>query len=908
MKPESINHVRQNYLLISLVTACFIAVISVITIIFLEKIERQTREHSGFAIQTVLHTTDEALHNWANERIVEFSKWSLSDKLLALTKTQLALPRNRDALLSSPTLGDIRLFMREEMLLNEDIDVLLISPDYVNIASTDNENIGKTNIIAKQRKGFLEKVFLGNVQIVPAISSGVPLPKQDQKVNIRPPVTFIVVPIIDQDGTVIAALAIGLESDRAFNVISRLGRIGHSGETYFFNGNGMLLTESRFDKTLRDIGLIKPDQRGAGFIELRDPGVNMVERLIPALPRNKQPLTYMAKQAIDGRDGINIDGYRDYRGVRVLGTWKWNNEFGIGLATEIDEQEVLRPYIWTRSLAIGGISVTVLLSIIFVTGIVLVRRRFEEGLKASEEKYRNIIEYANDSIFISDPETREFIVVNHNAAKRLGYTKEELQSKRVEDISSSLRTEQIKENIGKLKRGESIMLETSHKRKDGKEIPVEISSKLVDYGGKKVVQSFVRDITERKKTEEAVLYQSTLLKNVSNAIVATDLELQITSWNKAAELLYGWQESEVLGKMIDKVCKTEFLNDSRENAQSRLQSEGFWGGELRQRKKNGEPIYVVASVSFIKDVSGNIIGGVTVNHDVTERKKAEEELAKHRDHLQELVEEQTTDIRITKEAAEKANRAKSEFLSNMSHELRTPMHAILSFADMGITKIDVAQKEKLKHYFSRIYESGERLLRLLNDLLDLSKLEAGKIVLELSEINLLNSVKSVAVELEPMLMSKSLNLNIVPPDCVLKVRCDGYQIQQVVRNLLSNSIKFTPEGKTITVTFGEEKLPAGDGESVPAVCFVVKDEGIGIPESEMETVFDKFIQSSKTRTGAGGTGLGLAICTEIVTAHGGAIRAENNPKGGAMFKVILPKEPAELVRTMELTHHRTQLI
>ena len=770
MKPKNMKQVSQNYLLISLLATSFIAIMLVITIVTLERVERYTREHSGFALQTVLQTTDEALQIWANDRIVEFSKWSLSDELLALTKAQLALQGNRDDLLSSPALGNIRLFMKEEIFLNTDIDIFLISPDYVNIASLDNENIGKTSIIAKQRKEFLEKVFLGDIQIVPAINLGVPVSKQDQGINTSFPVTFVAIPIIDLDSTVIAVLAIGLESVRGFNLSSRLGRIGNSGETYFFDGSGRLLTESRFDKTLRDIGLLKPNQRGALSIEIRDPGVNMVAGSIPALPRNKQPLTYMAQQSIDGKDGVNINGYRDYRGVRVLGAWKWNHKLNIGIAVEIDEEEVLRPYYATRTLTIGSISVTALLSIFFVAGIVIIRKRSEEGLMVSEEKYRNIIENANDSIFISDPETREFIVVNHIAAKRLGYTKEELLSKRVEDINSGMGPEQIKEVLKKLRRGKSVILEVRHKHKNGKEIPVEISSKLVDYGGKKVVQSFVRDITERKR--------------------------------------------------------------------------------------------------------------------------AEEELAKHRDHLQELVDEQTEEVRTAKEAAETANRAKSEFLSNMSHELRTPMHAILSFADLGIDKIDVVQKEKLKHYFSRIYESGDRLLKLLNDLLDLSKLEAGKNTLDLLENNLLNSVNSVAAELEPMLTSKSLKLDIVQPDAVPKAMCDAYQIQQVVRNLLSNAIKFTPEGKTITVTFGEEKLISGksDNGRVPAVSFTVKDEGIGIPEGEAETVFDKFIQSSKTRSGAGGTGLGLAICKEIVAAHGGTIRADSSPEGGAMFKVVLPKK------------------
>lgn len=271
------------------------------------------------------------------------------------------------------------------------------------------------------------------------------------------------------------------------------------------------------------------------------------------------------------------------------------------------------------------------------------------------------------------------------------------------------------------------------------------------------------------------------------------------------------------------------------------------------------------------------------------------ELSLNRDHLQELVDEQTADLKAAKEAAVSANQAKSEFLANMSHELRTPMHAILSFAGLGLNKIDQAPKEKLHRYFTRIHESGNRLLLLLNDLLDLSKLEAERMHIDLQENDLQTVLKLAETEFGELLRNKSLQLFVQPPAVATIAWFDQGRILQVVQNLLSNAIKFSPEGKKISIHIGEATLPSGmqDGDSgtVPALSFTVSDQGIGIPEAELETVFDKFVQSSKTRSGAGGTGLGLAICKEIILRHDGHIWAANNPQGGAEFTFVLPQRP-----------------
>ena len=154
-------------------------------------------------------------------------------------------------------------------------------------------------------------------------------------------------------------------------------------------------------------------------------------------------------------------------------------------------------------------------------------------------------------------------------------------------------------------------------------------------------------------------------------------------------------------------------------------------------------------------------------------------------------------------------------------------------------------------------------------------------------------VATVLSEVSELRQEKSLDLKMVSPVVGTMAALDDAKMIQVVRNRLSNAIKFSPDGKSIRISYDETRLPvarsSSDGESIPALRLLVSDEGVGIPEGELESVFDKFVQSSKTRTGAGGTGLGLAICKEIVEGHGGIIRAEHNPVGGAVFTVFLPR-------------------
>ncbi len=525
--------------------------------------------------------------------------------------------------------------------------------------------------------------------------------------------------------------------------------------------------------------------------------------------------------------------------------------------------------------------------------------RATENLSQSEERFRELAEMLPEAVFEADLDLN-ITYANQRALDLFGFTMDDFKNgiNMLKTIIPEDRERGAQNAAKRLQDGKVEAAEYKAVKKDGTILPLLFhSTPIWKEGSSKGFRGIIIDITELKKTEAALQDSEEKYRNVvSNAIEAICViqDGMFTYLNPEAVKLFGYTEEE-LKNMPSK--NTIYPEDEELVTSSRLQR---LKGEPtpsvyshRILKKNGTVRWV--EIKAVTITWNNEPAVLALLADITKRKQTEDELQKTHEDLEKEVRTRTLDYKRAKEEAEYANNLKSEFLANISHELRTPMHHILSYSKYGVEKIQKESKEKLLHYFTQIRNSGNRLLSLLNNLLDLSKLESGKTEYEMRKTSLERLVNNLFDEFSRVVSENSLLLELQKPEIPTTVVCDEMKIGQVLRNLMSNAVKFTPANKMISLSFAAESLPAGKRKSdkveVPAIMIRIKDEGTGIPENELETIFNKFIQSSKTKTGAGGTGLGLSISQEIIKGHNGKIWAENNPEGGAIFSFILPYEP-----------------
>jgi PAS domain S-box-containing protein len=410
--------------------------------------------------------------------------------------------------------------------------------------------------------------------------------------------------------------------------------------------------------------------------------------------------------------------------------------------------------------------------------------------------------------------------------------------------------------------------------------------------GRRGVVIAMFDITPLRRAAEEVQRAREFLEEIIDSapqpIFVKDTAHRWVVVNKAFCDHFRRSKEEMLGRTDADYTSPEWAQRSVETDEQALASPVPLQWEEPLERFNGAHGWIVRTKRGVqlRDGTRYVVG---MTNDITDLKRAQEELRRHRDNLQQLVDERTQELRRAVDAAQRANQAKSEFLAKMSHELRTPMHAILSFARLGAQRSGggSVEPDKLAHYFRRIDQSGSRLLALVNDLLDLSRLEAGRMRYDFGQHDLLSLAGSVVQELAPLAGSAGVRLAVEDAGGERSVRCDPLRVAQVLRNLLSNAIRFTPAGGEVRVRLEAE---------AEAVRVTVEDTGVGIPAEELESIFESFVQSSRTRSNAGGTGLGLPICREIVEAHGGRIWAEVRSGGGSRLVFVLPRGGAAEAR------------
>ncbi|MFC1745881.1 ATP-binding protein [Candidatus Riflebacteria bacterium] len=395
-----------------------------------------------------------------------------------------------------------------------------------------------------------------------------------------------------------------------------------------------------------------------------------------------------------------------------------------------------------------------------------------------------------------------------------------------------------------------------------------------------LVNSFVRKSATEELSENEERFRI-LVKTANEAIVIGNSRSEIISWNSAAEKIFGYCQEEVQGKILTNYIQLESTEEASVNDKILLtpliEEKSSSSFQLWGLSKERGKIPLEVSVANWETKDGRFF--TWIMRDISRRKKAEEQLMRANEEMEMRIERRTRQLAAAKEEAERANKAKSIILTNMSHEMRTPLHGILSFCEHGVNDQKKGKHEEVLNCFEIIKGNSERLLHLLNDLLDLAKLESGKMAFYFEKSDLYELCKTAVEETRPIFSKKGINIQLKKPYFSTVLDIDPKKIFQVIQNLLNNAIKFSLAEQKITFTFSQM-----DNELVLKIC----DEGMGVPHDELKAIFGKFIQSSRSDSGAGGTGLGLAICREILVGHQGKIWAKNNPDKGASFCFSLP--------------------
>jgi PAS domain S-box-containing protein len=372
------------------------------------------------------------------------------------------------------------------------------------------------------------------------------------------------------------------------------------------------------------------------------------------------------------------------------------------------------------------------------------------------------------------------------------------------------------------------------------------------------------------------------LQAAPDAIIEADGNGRIVLLNAMTEKMFGYSGKELLGKSVEALMPLEFRD-------RHIQHRGeFWrhpsarlmgtGLGLHAQRKDGSTFPVEISLSPVMSEEGCCVTAII--RDVSDRKRAEQQLRTVQERLTTELTAKNRQLEERNREIERADHLKSEFLASMSHELRTPLHTIIGFSELlledGAEPLSGGQRRFIGH----IQQDSQHLLDLINDILDLSKIEAGRVELRPEQFDFSSALAEVFASIRPLAASKSIRLE-APAERVINLHADQVRVKEILYNLLSNAVKFTPEHGRVWISLAEE---------AQMLDVTVSDTGVGIRPEQQRAIFDKFYQVGSTTRGVReGTGLGLAITKWLIEMHGGTIGVQSEPGKGSHFKFTLPK-------------------
>ena len=486
----------------------------------------------------------------------------------------------------------------------------------------------------------------------------------------------------------------------------------------------------------------------------------------------------------------------------------------------------------------------------------------DHTLQLSELRYRRVFEAAKDGILILNADTGAVEDANPFMTELLGYAHDQFVGRHLWEIGLFKDIEQSKAAFRELREKGYIRYEDLPLQdQSGVHRQVEFVSNVYDVGDQKAIQCNIRDITERKRAEQQLAYFSAIVNASQDAIIGTTLEFIVTSWNAGAERLYGYTAEEVIGESIGILQPGDRPDELPSLMAKVTHGESIDSFPTIRRRKDGILINVFLTVSPIKDARGQTIGVSAIARNITEAVRMERQLQEQ-----------------AKQLAREA-RSKDEFLAMLAHELRNPMAPICNGID--VLRIVPPSGEEAKQILDMMEEQTHNLVRLIDDLLDVSRVTRGKMELRRQRVALTTIIRNAIQTAEPLIHAKGHELTVKQAKESLYVFGDPTRLTQVVANLLNNAAKYTPQGGKLSLSTERD----GDQGVIR-----VKDNGLGIASDMLSGVFELFVQTDNSlNRSQGGLGIGLTLVKRLVEVHGGSVEAASEGAGkGSEFTVRLP--------------------
>ncbi|MBW2161326.1 MAG: PAS domain S-box protein, partial [Deltaproteobacteria bacterium] len=471
----------------------FLLAVSVLAWATLQRVERRVRDDAGQVLQAVLETSHESLLFWVHDREDLVVQLASDPELVSLISAQLAQGRSKDSLGGSSALMDLRRVLERHSQHHQSAGFFVMATDGISVAAVGDDGLGTPNPLWEQRRQLMQQALAGKPVFVPPVR----LQGPESGTTVEDPALYFAAPVVDDENRTIAVLALQYSPKLGLTRIVEIARISKTGETYAFDAQGRMLTTSRFEESLRAAGTLQAGQDSILSLSITDPATG--------------ELTVPVQRAKAGR-GVDVDGYRDYRGIRVLGAWMWSGDLGFGLTTEIDEGEALAPYKSTRRIVIAVLATTTCLALLLTIAVLRVERRRFVEVRDREEHLRAILDTAADGIVTFDDEgTIE--ATNPALNQMFGYRSGELIGLDISVLLASADSQAqgptILQPPGDDESGE-ISPELLGRRKDGTtfELEVRVGESVAD--DKRLYTAILRDVTERRALEARLLQSQKL--------------------------------------------------------------------------------------------------------------------------------------------------------------------------------------------------------------------------------------------------------------------------------------------------------------------------------------------------------------------------------------------------------------